>query len=154
MLKASTTLGSLRSGKGGGWVVTQFALMAVILVLGIFPPIWPEWVRIAGLPVLLAGLGLGIWAGRTLGSALTPYPLPSDEATLVEQGPYRFVRHPIYVAGLLVFLGYGCISSVPATAVVPLLAVLWHLKAGVEERHLSERFAGYDDYRRRVLRGI
>jgi protein-S-isoprenylcysteine O-methyltransferase Ste14 len=144
----------LRSGKGGGWVVTQFALMAAILVLGIFPPVWPEWVRIAGLPIMLAGLGLGYWAGRTLGSSLTPYPLPSAKATLVERGPYRFARHPIYVAGLLVFLGYGCISSVPATAVVPLLAVLWHFKAGVEERHLTERFPGYDDYRHRVRRGI
>jgi protein-S-isoprenylcysteine O-methyltransferase Ste14 len=60
----------------------------------------------------------------------------------------------MYVAGLLVFLGYGCISSIPATAVVPLLAVLWHFKARVEERHLSERFPGYDDYRVRVRRGI
>ena len=128
--------------------------MAAILVLGIFPPIWPEWVRIVGLPVLLAGLGLGIWAGRALGAALTPYPLPSEKATLVEHGPYGFVRHPLYVAGLLIFLGYGCISSIPATAVVPLLAVLWHFKAGVEERHLCERFPGYDDYRRRVLRGV
>jgi protein-S-isoprenylcysteine O-methyltransferase Ste14 len=144
----------LRSGKGAGWVVAQFALMAMILVLGIFPPVWPEWVRIAGLPILLAGLGLGYWAGRTLGSSLTPYPVPSDRSTLVEQGPYRFVRHPLYLAGLLVFVGYGCISTVPATAVVPLLAVLWHFKAGVEERHLAMRFPGYDDYRRRVLRGI
>lgn len=134
--------------------MAQFALMAVILVLGVFPPIWPEWVRIAGLPIVLGGLGLGYWAGRALGSALTAYPLPSDRARLVEKGPYRFVRHPIYVGGLLIFLGYGCISSVPAAAVVPLLAVLWHFKAGVEERHLAERFPGYEDYRRRVLRGI
>jgi protein-S-isoprenylcysteine O-methyltransferase Ste14 len=145
---------SSRSGKGVGWVATQFALMAAILALGIVPPIWPEWVRLVGFPVLLAGLGLGIWAGRTLGAALTPYPVPSEKAALVERGPYRVVRHPIYVAGLLVFLGYGCISSIPATAVVPLLAVLWHFKAGVEERHLAERFPGYDGYRRRVLRGI
>lgn len=145
---------SLRSDRGVGWVVAQFALMAAILVLGVFPPIWPEWVRIAGLPILLAGLGLGIWAGRTLGTALTPYPHPSEKGTLVDQGPYRFVRHPMYVGGLLAFLGYGCISSIPATAVVPLLAVLWHFKARVEERHLSERFPAYDDYRRRVLRGV
>ncbi len=95
-----------------------------------------------------------IWAGRTLGAALTPYPLPNEEATLVERGPYGLVRHPIYVAGLLVFLGYGLLASVPATAAVALLAVLWHFKAGVEERHLSERFPGYADYRRRVPRGI
>jgi len=111
-------------------------------------------VRIAGVPLILGGIGFGIWAGRTLGSALTPYPLPREEATLVERGPYGIVRHPIYVAGLLVFLGYGLLSSVPATAAVTLLAALWHFKAGVEERHLTERFSGYDEYRHRVRRGV
>lgn len=145
---------SSRSGKGVGWVVGQFLLMAAILVLGAVPPVWPDWLRIAGLPVLLGGLAFAIWAGRTLGSALTPYPLPSEEATLVERGPYGFVRHPIYVAGLLVFLGYGLLASVPATAAAALLAVLWHFKAGVEERHLTARFPAYGEYRRRVRRGI
>jgi protein-S-isoprenylcysteine O-methyltransferase Ste14 len=145
---------SLRSGKGAGWVAAQFLLMAVILVLGAFPPVWPGWLRLAGVPVVLGGLAFAIWAGRTLGSALTPYPLPSEEGTLVERGPYRLVRHPIYVGGLLVFLGYGLLASVPATAAVASLAVLWHFKAGLEERHLSERFPGYDGYRRRVRRGI
>ncbi len=128
--------------------------MVVVLALGAFPPVWPGWLRIAGFPVILGGLGFGIWAGRTLGSALTPYPLPSEEATLVEHGPYRIVRHPIYVAGLLVFLGYGLLTSVPATAAVTLLAILWHFKAGVEEHHLTERFPGYDDYMRRVRGGV
>jgi protein-S-isoprenylcysteine O-methyltransferase Ste14 len=128
--------------------------MAVVLALGAFPPIWPDWLRIAGLPIVVAGIVFGIWAARTLGSALTPYPAPTEEATLVERGPYRLVRHPIYVAGLLVFLGYGLLSSVPATVAVALLAGLWHFKAGVEERHLAERFPGYGDYRRRVPRGI
>jgi protein-S-isoprenylcysteine O-methyltransferase Ste14 len=145
---------SSRSAKGTGWVIGQFLLMAVILVLGAFPPVWPDWLRLAGVPVVLCGLASAIWAGRTLGSALTPYPLPSEQGTLVEQGPYRLVRHPIYVAGLLVFLGYGLLASVPATAAVALLAVFWHFKAGVEERHLSQRFPGYAGYRRRVPRGI
>jgi protein-S-isoprenylcysteine O-methyltransferase Ste14 len=141
-------------GKGGGWVVGQFLLMAAILVLGAIPPVWPGWLRLAGVPVLLGGLVLAIWAGRTLGSALTPFPLPSEQGTLVERGPYGLVRHPIYAAGLLVFLGYGLLASVPATAAVALLAVLWHFKAGVEERHLAERFPGYVDYKRRVPRGV
>ena len=41
-----------------------------------------------------------------------------------------------------------------ATAAVVLLAVLWHFKAGVEERHLAERFPGFSEYARRVPRGI
>lgn len=145
---------SSRSAKGAPWVWGQFALIAVVLALGAFPPIWPDWLRVAGFPLILGGLALVIWAGRTLGPALTPYPLPSEQATLVERGPYRLVRHPIYVAGVLVFLGYGLLSSVPATAAVAVLAGLWHFKAGVEEGHLSARFPEYDDYRRRVFRGI
>jgi len=123
-------------------------------VLGAFPPTWPGWLRLVGFPLILGGISSVVWAGRTLGSALTPYPLPSEQATLVERGPYGLVRHPIYVAGLLVFLGYGLLASVPATAAVTLLAILWHFKAGVEECHLKARFPGYDHYRRRVPRGI
>jgi len=145
---------TISAGRGGGWVVAQFLLMAVILVLGAFPPVWPDWVRIAGFPLILGGVGFAIWSGRTLGSALTPYPLPSEEATLVERAPYGIFRHPIYVAGLIVFLGYGLLASVPATAAVALLAALWHMKARVEERHLMERFPGYAEYARRVRRGI
>lgn len=145
---------SRSASRGAGWVWAQFALIAAILALGAFPPIWPDWLRIAGIPLVVVGLALGIWAGRTLGASLTPYPLPREEAALVERGAYRHFRHPIYLAGVLVFLGYGLISSVPATAAVAVLAVLWHLKAGVEERHLAERFPGYPDYARRVPRGI
>ncbi len=145
---------SSRSARGAGWVVAQLVLIAAILVLGAFPPIWPDGVRFASFPLILGGVGLGIWAARTLGSALTPYPLPSEQGTLVERGPYGIVRHPIYSAGLLVFLGYGFLASVPATAAVAPLAVLWHFKAGVEERHLRARYPGYADYARRVRRGV
>ncbi len=146
--------GSSRSGKGAGWVWAQFALLAVILALGVLPPRWPDWVRVLGVLYLLAGLAGMVWAGRTLGSSLTPYPRPRQDGVLVEDGPYRFVRHPIYGAGLLVVLGYALLTSIVATAAVPALAVLWWLKSSVEERHLAARFPGYADYRRRVRRRL
>ena len=142
------------ASRGAGWVWAQFTLIAAILVLGAFPPIWPDSMRFAGFPLIIGGVALAIWAARTLGPSLTPYPLPREEGVLVERGPYRHFRHPIYLAGVLVFLGYGLLSSVPATAAVALLAVLWHFKAGVEERHLTERFPAYQDYAPRVPRGI
>lgn len=140
--------------RGGGWVVAQFALMAVIVVLGVVKPIWPDPVRVAGFPLVLGGVALAIWAVRTLGTSLTPYPVPRQEGALVEGGPYRLVRHPMYVAGLLVFGGYGLLASVPAAIAVLPLAALWHFKARVEERHLGERFPGYESYRRRVRSGV
>jgi protein-S-isoprenylcysteine O-methyltransferase Ste14 len=128
--------------------------MAVILALGVLPPRWPDWVRVLGILVFLAGVAVFVWAARTLGSSFTPYPRPRQEGVLVEDGPYRLVRHPVYAAGLLVLLGYGLLTSVVATAAVPAIAVLWWLKSSVEERHLAARFPAYADYRRRVRRRI
>ena len=146
--------GSSSSDRGVGWVWGQFALMAVILALGALPPRWPEWVRVLGVLLLLAGVAVFVWAARTLGGSFTAYPRPRPEGTLVEDGPYRFVRHPVYSAGVLVLLGYGLITSVVATAAVPAITVLWWLKSRVEERHLAARFPAYADYRRRVRRRI
>lgn len=140
------------SDRGTGWVVAQFALIAVILALGAVPPIWPDWMRALGIPVSLAGAALAIWAGRTMGSSLTPFPRPRADGVLVESGPFAIVRHPIYAAGTLFFLGYGLLASVPATIATIALAALWHFKARIEERHLGQQFPGYEDYRRRVRR--
>lgn len=136
--------------RGGGWVVAQFVVIGVVLAAGLVGPRWPGAARLAGVPLALAGLGLAVWAGRTLGSSLTPYPRPRREGELVTGGPYRLSRHPIYGGGLLLFLGYGLLASVPATACVAALGALWWGKSGVEERHLAARFPGYADYRRRV----
>jgi protein-S-isoprenylcysteine O-methyltransferase Ste14 len=73
---------------------------------------------------------------------------------LVETGPFAVVRHPIYAAGILVFAGFGLLTSIPATAATVALAALWHFKARVEERLLAERFPEYEDYRRRVRRRV
>ena len=145
---------SSTSARGGCWVVAQVALMAVILGLGAVPPIWSDWVRALGIATVLAGAALAVWAGRTMGSSLTPFPRPRADGVLVESGPYAIVRHPIYAAGTLFFLGYGLLASIPATVATVALAALWHFKARVEERHLAERFPAYEDYRRRVRRRI
>jgi protein-S-isoprenylcysteine O-methyltransferase Ste14 len=128
--------------------------MAVILALGVLPPRWPDWVRVFGVLPLLAGVALFVWSARTLGGSFTPYPRPRPEGVLVEDGPYRFVRHPVYGAGVLVLFGYGLLTSVVATAAIPAIVVVWWLKSGVEERHLAARFPAYAGYRRRVRRRI
>lgn len=145
---------STSASRGGGWVVAQFALMIVILGLGLAPGDWPGWLRVVGLALLAIGLAGVRWSVKALGDSLTPYPKPRDEGMLVETGPYRFVRHPIYGAGTLLFLGLAVAASVPATFGALLLPVLWWFKAGVEERFLAERFPGYADYRRRVRRRL
>jgi protein-S-isoprenylcysteine O-methyltransferase Ste14 len=152
------TLGS----RGQGWVALQFVLMAVIVVAGFLGPAWPEGVDVAldvvGTALALAGGALGIWAGSTLGSALTPYPEPTGRGQLVAAGPYRIVRHPIYAAGIAFFVGYGLFSRPLALVLTLVLAVLWALKSSVEEQYLGAHYEGYaayaDEVRWRLVPGV
>ena len=138
--------------RGGGWVVAQTILMFVFVVLVFLPPFWPSELGYLGIPLAAAGAAGFVWSARSLGKSMTPYPRPRKDGELVEKGPYRFVRHPIYVAGLLFFLGVGLTSSVPATLGALALGTLWWRKALLEEAHLAGRYPEYEDYRRRVRR--
>lgn len=133
-------------------MLAQTVLMVLFVVLVFVPPFWPSGLSYAGIPLALLGAVGFVWAARTLGRSLTPYPRPRDDGELVDRGPYRFLRHPIYVAGLLFFLGVGLASSVPATLGAFALGALWWRKAAVEEAYLAARFPEYEDYRRRVRR--
>src|SRR5687767_979698 len=94
---------------GGLWVLAQLALMAGITAALFLPPDWPEDVGIpltvVGALLVLAGLGLVVWAYRSLGAAFTPLTHPPREAERVEGGPYRLARHPMYGGGILFFTG-------------------------------------------------
>jgi protein-S-isoprenylcysteine O-methyltransferase Ste14 len=101
--------------------------------------------------VAALGLGLGVWAGWTMGPSLSAFPRPPRHAELVDRGPYRYLRHPIYVGGVLFFAGLSLVFSVWALVLTALLAAFWIAKARLEERHLVARFPEYADYRRKTL---
>jgi protein-S-isoprenylcysteine O-methyltransferase Ste14 len=140
--------------RGGGWVGLQFALLAAILALGLAAPGWPEgarwWLKGAGVLLVFAGALVIVKGSRTLGSGLTPFPRPAEGATLVESGPYAVVRHPIYTGGILFAAGISLALSPWALVATAALALVWALKARVEERFLADRYPGYDDYCRRT----
>jgi protein-S-isoprenylcysteine O-methyltransferase Ste14 len=124
--------------------------MALVFFLSGFPQRTPTWVSFSGLIFVAAGavwFALGL---RALGWNLTVFPRPKPGGVLVQHGVYRFARHPIYGGALLMFVGLGVISSVPALAATALLAYIWVRKSREEERLLVERFPDYAEYRSRV----
>lgn len=145
------------TGRGTGWVVAQFVLMAVVIAAGLVPPDWPEGSQralvVAGAALAIAGCVFAVWAGRSMGSSLTPFPKPV-EAGLVTHGPFAIVRHPIYTGGLGLFVGYSLCTSVPALVLTGALAILWAGKVRVEERHLTAVYEGYPAYQERVRRRL
>lgn len=150
-------------GTRGEWyVVAQIVLMAVVFIGPRNFPGWILWGKswnpvstIAGGTIILAGLALFITAIIRLGSNLTPVPYPKEDGTLVETGPYRFVRHPIYCAMLWIAFGWACLVHGWLTAGYALIMlVFFDIKSRQEEKWLKEKFAGYGEYKKRVRKLI
>jgi protein-S-isoprenylcysteine O-methyltransferase Ste14 len=146
--------------KGEGWVALQVACFGLLgAAVTTSPPDPTEDLAMAGTRQLL-GYMVGIIAAAFLGSgiaelrrarAFTAVPRPRVEAQLVERGPYRLVRHPIYTGLILGALGLAVITPWAGTFIATgLLAVVLDLKRRREEVWLAERYAGYAAYRERT----
>jgi len=72
---------------------------------------FPEWLRWTGVGTALAGFALLQWAQITLGKSWSDTPRMLKEQALITAGPYRFIRHPIYTAFLLILGSTLLISS-------------------------------------------
>jgi protein-S-isoprenylcysteine O-methyltransferase Ste14 len=124
--------------------------MVAIVAATWLPPATPRWLKMVGVLVAAAGVMFAVWAGRTLGSNLTPFPRPRAGGELVEHGPFRYARHPIYGGGILFFTGLALATSFAALVPTAILVLLWIEKSRDEERRLAERFPTYAEYRSRV----
>ena len=133
--------------RGDRWVAAQFVLFLAIAATWFFGP----GVTRLGFVVAALGVALVVWAGRTMGRSLSPFPRPPRDAELVDRGPFRILRHPIYIGGTLFFAGLSLVFSLYGLLLTAVLAVFWFAKARLEERHLAARFPEYADYRRRTL---
>ena len=136
--------------RGGGWVALQFVLIATILGVGLLAPGWPDaahwWLKAAAILLVFAGASVVAWAGRALGAGFTPFPKPAEEGELVESGPYGVVRHPVYSGGILFAAGISLALSPWALVPTAALAIVWALKARVEERFLLTLYPAYAGY--------
>lgn len=94
-------------------------------------------------------------AGRALGDQLGPLLAPCEPALLVERGPYRRVRHPMYLAELAIAAGVPILLAAPATLGLSVaFAALVLRRIGVEERLLAARLPEYANYAARSYRLI
>ena len=101
----------------------------------------------------LAGVLFTWWARIHLGSLWSHAITRKEEHRIIDTGPYRLVRHPIYTGLILAILATGAaVATVTALFGALLIAVgLWQ-KARMEERFLSTELGAdaYGSYCRRV----
>ncbi|TCL74859.1 isoprenylcysteine carboxylmethyltransferase family protein [Rhizobium sp. BK251] len=118
----------------------------------------------AGLPtswlggvVFLAGLGLLVWAATTLRRAGTQIQTTQPTATIVDNGPYRFTRNPIYIGMFLGLTGLALAfdSLWLIVLLVPFYLVIRYGVVAREEAYLERKFGGvYLAYKARVRRWL
>ena len=75
----------------------------------------PRWGWVG---VLAGATALRVWSIHSLGPAWNVHAIVPDEVEPVERGPYRYVRHPNYVAVILEFVAVPLVAGAWMSAVV------------------------------------
>ncbi len=111
--------------------------------------------RRVGLAAMVVGLLLRIWAARTLGRYYTRTLKVAPDQPVVRDGPYQIVRHPGYLADLVLWIGFGlAIGSQWLTALITAsMAVAYGRRIAAEEALLVESLGdAYRTYQRHTWR--
>ncbi len=139
--------------KRGNRIVLTMFLATAALDAGRFgwsamPPI----VRAIGTAAVIAAIGVIWWCGAANHFLAASSRIQSERGhTVVQDGPYRFVRHPLYASRIVLITGAALtlgswIALVPAA----LNAVLLILRTSLEDRLLTTGLPGYREYAKHV----
>jgi len=109
-----------------------------------------------GVVLCVIGLGFCIWARLTLGRNWSGTVTLKEGHELIQRGPYRIVRHPIYTGLLVMIVATAIVMGHSVGVVGVLLAfVSFWIKLSYEEEVMLRQFPErYRDYQRRVKRLI
>lgn len=115
-------------------------------------PVFPTWLNIIGLVIIMAGYAFSVWAlveNRFFSSMVR---IQKDRGHVVcDSGPYRIVRHPGYAGNILPLPGIVlALGSLWALIPIALALVFTVFRTALEDRTLQEELPGYSDYARRV----
>jgi protein-S-isoprenylcysteine O-methyltransferase Ste14 len=99
-----------------------------------------------------AGLGLRTWAIATLGGWFTLQVDVKPSQRLVQEGPYRLMRHPSYAGALLAFAASAVLLHAWVAMILGSVALYWAFRRRIayEERVLAAELPGYAAYMART----
>jgi protein-S-isoprenylcysteine O-methyltransferase Ste14 len=107
-------------------------------------------VAIGGVLALI-GMSGTLYCRSILGRFWTAETTVRPDHQVIERGPYGVVRHPIYLAVSVQYLGTAMVFPAWWLIVAVVIAVVaYGLKANLEDEFLTRTLVGYADYRRRV----
>jgi protein-S-isoprenylcysteine O-methyltransferase Ste14 len=103
---------------------------------------------LAGMLLGLVGPAISLWGVLALGKSFGIFVSVRE---VVLRGPYRFVRHPIYLGYFCVWVSLALLNLSPAIfLLVALHMLLFRVRARMEERRLLEASPAYGQYQRQT----
>ena len=160
---AAERAGSLRAEGVKSWDKALMPWVALygpfiqVIVCGLnrrfgWTPAIPLLWQVIALVVLALSLLLATWAMASNPFFSAVMRIQKDRGhTVVSSGPYRFVRHPGYVGGIVAnAAGPLALGSVWALIPGTLTSILMIIRTALEDRTLQEELEGYKEYARRV----
>jgi protein-S-isoprenylcysteine O-methyltransferase Ste14 len=112
----------------------------------------PMVVRAIGTAAVVAAIGVVYWCAAANHFLSARSRIQSERGhTVVQHGPYRFVRHPMYASRIVLTMGVALILG-SWIALVPalLIALLLVLRTSLEDRLLTTELPGYRQYAEHV----
>mgnify|MGYP004707330015 CR=1 FL=1 len=109
-------------------------------------------IAVVGVLLTVSGVAFACWARYVLGRNWSSVVQVKQDHELIQSGPYRWVRHPIYTGRLLALLGTAvAIGEGRGPLCVVIVAVSFWFKLRLEERWMRDNVgATYEQYMRRT----
>ncbi len=101
---------------------------------------WYPGIAIAGIIMCASGMTFAVWARRTLGRNWGMPMSLQEEHELVTNGPYAWVRHPIYTGILLALFGSSLVEGTFCFLIFLIFAIYFVYSAKTEEKLMTEQF--------------
>jgi protein-S-isoprenylcysteine O-methyltransferase Ste14 len=140
------------SSKTGSIIALIFAVLGVLFLYNKHYIFSTNPIAIA---IQICAAALMIWARITFGLRSFHGAANTTEGGLVTNGPYHWLRHPIYAA--LIYFFWACVIAYPfleAIAAVVLITISLSVRMFLEEKFLLKAYSEYAAYSQRTKRII
>ncbi|MFT5891395.1 MAG: protein-S-isoprenylcysteine O-methyltransferase Ste14 [Dokdonia sp.] len=132
------------------FVLIQFVLFLLfILEIPQLQVALPNFISIIGITGAVVGCIILLTAVLQLNKNLSPFPSPKSGSQLIQNGLYKYIRHPIYTGILTLLSGYSLYATSGYKLLITLLLlVLFIFKSSYEEKRLTLTFKSYSKYKK------
>jgi protein-S-isoprenylcysteine O-methyltransferase Ste14 len=128
-------------------------LLAILTIPGNYYQIgnigFSLFINLAGLLLMVVGLGIRIFSMRALGKYYSTILFVEKGQPLMTNGIYGIVRHPIYLGDLILYLSLGlAMGNLLFLVITDMMVIpLFSIRMSVEEKMMKRRYGkAYDEY--------